>query len=65
MTYAVNGLRELTVGAVETRLWIAIAVLGGVLAVSLAASSWPPGATGNTPWNGCTRRSRCDQRFNT
>ncbi len=40
MTYAVNGLRELTVGGVETRLWIAIAVLGGVLTVSLAASSW-------------------------
>ncbi|MBJ7341839.1 YhgE/Pip domain-containing protein [Mycolicibacterium sp.] len=39
MTYAVNGLRELTVGGVESRLWVSIAVLAGVLAVSLAASS--------------------------
>ena len=27
MTYAVNGLRELTVGGVESRLWVAIVVL--------------------------------------
>jgi putative membrane protein len=40
MTYAVNGLRELTVGGVQTRLWVAIAVLGGILAASLAASAW-------------------------
>jgi putative membrane protein len=40
MTYAVNGLRELTVGGVGPRLWVAIAVLCGVLAVSLAASAW-------------------------
>ncbi|MGH3639246.1 MAG: YhgE/Pip family protein [Mycobacterium sp.] len=40
MTYAVNGLRELTVGGIESRLWVAIAVLCGVLAASLAASSW-------------------------
>jgi putative membrane protein len=39
MTYAVNGLRELTVGGVETRLWVAIGVLCGVLAVSLSASA--------------------------
>ena len=39
MTYAVNGLRELTVGGVETRLWVAIAVLVGVLVASLAASA--------------------------
>ena len=39
MTYAVNGLRELTVGGVESRLWIAIAVLVGVLAASLTASA--------------------------
>ncbi|MDT5151888.1 MAG: putative rane protein [Mycobacterium sp.] len=30
MTYAVNGLRELTVGGIESRLWVAIAVLCGV-----------------------------------
>ncbi|WP_157521522.1 YhgE/Pip domain-containing protein [Mycobacterium sp. ACS4331] len=40
MTYAVNGLRQLTVGGVDSRLWVAIVVLVGVLAVSLAASSW-------------------------
>jgi putative membrane protein len=39
MTYAVNGLRELTVGGVETRLWVAIVVLIGILAVSLSASA--------------------------
>lgn len=40
MTYAVNGLRQLTVGGIDSRLGVAIAVLAGVLAVSLAASSW-------------------------
>jgi putative membrane protein len=39
MTYAVNGLRELTVGGVETRLWVAIVVLVVVLAASLTASA--------------------------
>ncbi|MDG3010249.1 YhgE/Pip domain-containing protein [Rhodococcus sp. D2-41] len=39
MTYAVNGLRQLTVGGVDNRLWIAIAVLGGLLLVSLAAGA--------------------------
>ena len=40
MTYAVNGLRQLTVGGIDSRLWIAIAVLFALLATSLAASSW-------------------------
>jgi putative membrane protein len=40
MTYAVNGLRQLTVGGIDSRLWIAITVLVGVLAASLAASAW-------------------------
>jgi putative membrane protein len=40
MTYAVNGLRQLINGGIDERLPIAIAVLGGVLALSLAASSW-------------------------
>ncbi|MGV9800123.1 YhgE/Pip family protein [Mycobacterium sp. NPDC003449] len=40
MTYAVNGLRQLIVGGIDSRLWIAIAVLLAVLAVSLGASSW-------------------------
>lgn len=40
MTYAVNGLRQLTVGGIDARLWTSVAVLAGVLVVSLAASSW-------------------------
>jgi len=40
MTYAVNGLRQLTVGGIDSRLWIAIIVLAGVLAASLAATAW-------------------------
>ncbi|CAN5573717.1 YhgE/Pip domain-containing protein [soil metagenome] len=40
MTYAVNGLRQLTVGGIDSRLWVAIAVLSGVLATALAASAW-------------------------
>lgn len=39
MTYAVNGLRQLVLGGVDQRLWTAIAVLAGVLVVSLAASA--------------------------
>ncbi|WP_024795708.1 YhgE/Pip domain-containing protein [Tomitella biformata] len=39
MSYAVNGLRQLTLGGIDQRLWTAIAVLIGVLVVSLAASS--------------------------
>ncbi|OBI72026.1 YhgE/Pip domain-containing protein [Mycobacterium sp. E740] len=40
MTYAVNGLRQLTVGGVDHRLWLAIAVLSGILLASLAATAW-------------------------
>jgi putative membrane protein len=40
MTYAVNGLRQLTVGGIDSRLWVAIAVLVGVLGASLAATAW-------------------------
>ncbi len=40
MTYAVNGLRQLTVGGIDSRLGVAIAVLTGILAAALAASSW-------------------------
>lgn len=39
MSYAVNGLRQLILGGVDQRLWIAIAVLAGVLIASLAASA--------------------------
>lgn len=40
MTYAVNGLRQTIAGGVDSRLWIAIAVLTGLLVAALAASSW-------------------------
>lgn len=40
MTYTVNGLRQLTVGGVDSRLWTAIAVLVAILVASLAASAW-------------------------
>ncbi|WP_241387081.1 YhgE/Pip domain-containing protein [Rhodococcus sp. CH91] len=40
MTYAVNGLRQLTVAEqIDSRLWIAIAVLSGLLFLSLTASA--------------------------
>ncbi len=39
MTYAVNGLRQLTVGGIDSRLWISIAVLLGLLLASLGASA--------------------------
>ncbi|WP_068163066.1 YhgE/Pip family protein [Rhodococcus phenolicus] len=40
MTYTVNGLRQLTVAEdIDSRLWIAIAVLTGILLVSLTASA--------------------------
>lgn len=40
MTYAVNGLRQLTMGGIDARLWTSVTVLVGILAVSLAASAW-------------------------
>jgi putative membrane protein len=43
MTYAVNGLRQLTVGGIDGRLWTAVLVLGGILVASMAASSWAAG----------------------
>ena len=39
MTYTVNGLRQLTVGGVDYRLWVAIAVLAGITVTCLALSS--------------------------
>lgn len=40
MTYTVNGLRQLTVAdRIDSRLWIAVAVLTGILLVSLTASA--------------------------
>ncbi|MFW0793352.1 YhgE/Pip domain-containing protein [Gordonia sp. CPCC 205515] len=40
MTYTVNGLRQLTVGGVDHRLWIAVAVLSVLTVVFLAISTW-------------------------
>jgi putative membrane protein len=40
MTYAVNGLRELIAGGIDSRLWAAIAILLTVLCASLGASTW-------------------------
>ncbi|MDN5759335.1 MAG: YhgE/Pip family protein, partial [Tomitella sp.] len=39
MTYTVNGLRQLTVGGIDHRLWVSIGVLLGIIAVSLAATA--------------------------
>lgn len=38
MTYGVNGLRQLILGGIDTRLWQAIIVLVGITAVALAIS---------------------------
>ncbi|MGH3562249.1 MAG: YhgE/Pip family protein [Mycobacterium sp.] len=40
MTYAVDGLRQLTVGGIDARMWMSMSVLFGILAASLAASAW-------------------------
>ncbi len=40
MTYAVNGLRQLTVGGIDARMWQSVGVLVAILAASLAASAW-------------------------
>jgi putative membrane protein len=38
MTYGVNGLRQLILGGIDTRLWQAIVVLIGILSVALLIS---------------------------
>ena len=45
MTYAVNGLRQLTVGGIDSRLWVAITVLVGVL-LALSIGRIVPGRFG-------------------
>lgn len=40
MTYAVNGLRQTIAGGFDSRMVVATAVLGGLLAAALAGSSW-------------------------
>ena len=40
MTYTVNGLRQLTVAAdIDSRLWVAIAVLVSIIVVALAVTA--------------------------
>ncbi|NLG47217.1 YhgE/Pip domain-containing protein [Gordonia sp. (in: high G+C Gram-positive bacteria)] len=40
MTYTVNGLRQLTLGGIDYRLWVAIAVVAGLTIAFLAVSTW-------------------------
>lgn len=40
MTYTVEGLRQLTVGGIDYRLWLAIGVLAGITIVCLLISAW-------------------------
>lgn len=40
MTYTVNGLRQLTVGGIDSRLWVSIAVLAGITIGCLLVSTW-------------------------
>ncbi|MDH3061556.1 hypothetical protein QEN36_19635, partial [Gordonia alkanivorans] len=40
MTYTVEGLRQLTVGGIDYRLWLAIGVLSGITLGCLLISSW-------------------------
>ncbi len=40
MTYSVNGLRQLISGGIDHRLGVAVLVLAGVLATSMAISAW-------------------------
>ncbi|MGA8327779.1 MAG: hypothetical protein WB777_00575, partial [Mycobacterium sp.] len=38
MTYGVNGLRQLILGGIDTRLWQAVIVLFGITALALTIS---------------------------
>lgn len=40
MTYTVNGLRQLTLGGIDSRLWVALAVVIGLTLVFIAVSTW-------------------------
>lgn len=42
-SYVVNGLRELITGGVDSRLWLSVIVLVGILVGSLAISAWSAG----------------------
>lgn len=43
MSYAVTGLRQTITGGADGRLWLSVAVLGGVLIGSLAITAWRSG----------------------
>lgn len=40
MSYAVTGMRQMISGGVDSRFWVAVAVLAGLLVVSVAISAW-------------------------
>ncbi|MFC0315624.1 YhgE/Pip family protein [Gordonia phosphorivorans] len=40
MSYAVTGMRQMISGGVDSRFWVAVAVLAGLLVVSLVISAW-------------------------
>lgn len=42
-SYVVSGLRELITGGVDSRLWLSVVVLAGILVGSLAISAWSAG----------------------
>lgn len=42
-SYVVSGLRELITGGVDSRLWLSVLVLAGILVGSLAISAWSAG----------------------
>lgn len=62
MTYTVNGLRQLTVGGIDYRLWVALAVISGLIVIFLAISRGRRTATGSTPWTACIRPWRSDRQ---
>ncbi|WP_022889155.1 YhgE/Pip domain-containing protein [Agromyces italicus] len=42
-SYVVSGLRELITGGVDSRLWLSVLVMAGILVGSLAISAWSAG----------------------
>ena len=40
MTYTVTGLRQLTVGGVDSRFWVSLVVVVALTLVFLAVSTW-------------------------
>ncbi len=42
-SYVVSGLRELITGGIDSRLWVSVLVMAGILVGSLAISAWSAG----------------------